>query len=110
MVEGSVERRWNPWLGFRAGPVLTLSGGDPAAGVGAALSLGRSSGVRLLLEPILVVTGEPSVWSIGIATPDWRGLHATLFTTTAGASQGVGRLLEGSETPRLGVSIRATPW
>lgn len=100
------ERRFGPDFEVALDPLVMQSGGRSLAsvGVGARIPLGP---MDLVPEWRASFSGEPSVWTLGVRLPLLSRLTTDVFTTNAGSTLGLGRMLADPGGARLGLSLNA---
>ncbi len=106
MVEALVGRRLRDWVHVTAAPVVAQNGAEVPVALGFSGVLGRPGDLQLILEPTFLLSGQSSLWTVGLRLPAAGALHPQAFVTTARSMVGIGRLLGDSGDVRVGAMAR----
>jgi hypothetical protein len=107
MAEVLVRRQIRDWVQVTVAPVLALNAADTPVALGMSGVFGPTGGLQLILEPMLLLTGQPSLWTAGVRLPEIGHLLTHAFVSTARSTAGIGRLLGDPSELRVGVLVRA---
>jgi len=106
IAEAIVGRRVRDWVHLTLAPVIANNGADTPVALGLSGVLGRPGDLQLILEPTFLLSGQSSLWTVGVRLPAAGPLHTQAFATTARSMVGIGRLLGDPADVRLGVMAR----
>ena len=102
--EAVAVRELRPGLALVLNPVFIQSGGRSLATVGVAARLPVAA-FGVLPEWRGSLSGDPSVWALGLRLPELGRLLADVFLTNAGSTLGLGRLLADPDGARVGLTL-----
>ena len=106
MAEALVRRGITRWAQVTVAPVFAQNGAEVPVALGLSGVLGHPGGVQFILEPTFLLTGQSSLWTVGLRPPPVGPLHPQLFVTTARSMLGIGRLLGEAGDVRVGAMAR----